>query len=147
MSGKSYPDLRSLWYLDDKPEVRCCVCSKIFSESDALVRTFRVFISGTPQHQRSSSEVLQITGGHYLALCNRHMNCLLGVNVEYVTVSHVWHTGISTSQNKGLHSPQDPNVSRLVWSLPTNIAQNISKALGRDVEVWHDYISVPQVRL
>lgn len=147
-----YPDLRALWSLDDRPDVRCCVCSQPFSDSDALIRTFRIIplsglTLGPPEHRASSSEVLKIQDGHDLFLYNRHLKCLLSEKVEYVTVSHVWQKGISTLQNLGPRGHQNPDVRRLVWHLPTQIAQNISKALGRDVEVWHDYMSVPQVRL
>lgn len=143
MSGQLYPDLKTFWYFDES-DVHCCVCTKGFSE-EALIRTFQLLPQG--QERQHRTKILRTTDGLDLVLYDRHLPCLLNENVQYITVSHVWHKGVSDTQNQGHLGLQDPDVQRLVVHVPTEMARSISKALRKNVEVWHDYISVPQVRL
>ncbi|WYZ39670.1 hypothetical protein EsH8_IV_000011 [Colletotrichum jinshuiense] len=140
MSGQLYPDLKTFWYFDES-DVHCCVCTKGFSE-EALIRTFQLLPQG--QERQHGTKILRTTDGLDLVLYDRHLPCLLNENVQYITVSHVWHEGVSDTQNQGYLGLQDPDVQRLVVHVPTEMARSISKALRKNVEVWHDYISVPQ---
>lgn len=111
---------------------------------EAMIRTFRVLPSG--KEQQHKTRILRTPDDHELTLYDRHLSCLLKGNIQYATVSHVWHEGISEIQNQEYFGFDSPDLQRLVFRIPTEIAQNICKALGQDIEVWHDYISVPQVR-
>ncbi|KAF3800686.1 hypothetical protein GCG54_00003585 [Colletotrichum gloeosporioides] len=141
MSNQPYSDLRDIWRLGNEPGVRCCACWQIIS-GEAMVRTFQVLPPG--KEQQHETRILRTPDDHELILHDRHLSCLLKGNVQYATVSHVWHEGISEIQNQECLGLDSPDLQRLVFRIPTEIAQNISKALGQDIEVWHDYISVPQ---
>ncbi|KAL0938245.1 uncharacterized protein CTRU02_207976 [Colletotrichum truncatum] len=134
-------DLKSIWCFEEQPDLECCMCMQTVSE-EPLIRTFRVL---QPEEEKQhGTKTLQTTNGECLILYDRHLSCLLKGNVQYITISHVWHKGISDTQIQGPSESQDPDVQHLVLHVPTEIAKSVSKALRKDVEIWHDYISVPQ---
>lgn len=143
MSNLPHSDLGDIWRLGNEPDIRCCACLQMIS-GEAMIRTFRVLPSG--KEQQHKTRILRTPDDHELTLYDRHLSCLLKGNIQYATVSHVWHEGISEIQNQEYFGFDSPDLQRLVFRIPTEIAQNICKALGQDIEVWHDYISVPQVR-
>ncbi|KAL8359264.1 hypothetical protein RB601_007956 [Gaeumannomyces tritici] len=141
MQETQYPALDVLWCAANPTALCCCVCEKTFG-TDALVRTFRV--STEEGHGSNDSRTISTPLGASLVTYDRHLECLQKENVRYVTVSHVWDTAVSATQDKGRHSPQDDAVQRKVLESPTSIARSISQGVDGDFEVWHDYISVPQ---
>ncbi|KAL8308238.1 hypothetical protein RB593_006520 [Gaeumannomyces tritici] len=137
-----YPDLEDLWYDADSTALRCCECGEAFgTNTDALVRTFRVF--DEMNQCLGASRVISTPPG-VLVLYDRHLECLLKAKVPYITISHVWDTEVSATQYKGRHSPQDEVVRHKALNFPTHIARSISQSVQENRELWHDYVSVPQ---
>ncbi|TLD26354.1 hypothetical protein PspLS_05165 [Pyricularia sp. CBS 133598] len=144
MIDQVYPDLEDLWHEKDPSVLWFFVCGRQF-ESEALVRTFRVF-DGNNECGGGSRTIISPLGGT-LVLYERHFGCLQNENIRYVTVLHVWNTEVFATQNKDRHTPQDDHVRRRVFESPANIAQSISRGVEGVFEVWHNYESVPQVSL
>jgi len=68
----------------------------------------------------------------------------------YISISHVWDPGISDTQARGRHSPQDMTVRQRLFSSVLSIAHGFTLIRNEDeaaaagkIEIWHDYFSVP----
>ncbi|KAL3292687.1 Nicotinate-nucleotide diphosphorylase [Colletotrichum asianum] len=131
MSNQPYSDLKDVWRLGNEPGIRCCAYLQMIS-GEAMVRTFRVLPPGKEQQHETRS--LRTPDDYELILHDRHLSCLLKRNDQYATVSHVWHEGISEIQNQEYLGLDSPDLQRLVFRIPTEIAHSISKALGQDIE-------------
>jgi hypothetical protein len=82
-----------------------------------------------------------------LRVFNRHFQCLKDQDVRYIPVSHAWHPEVSQLQND---HPDTIDLSvhfqavRAVYQTPVRTLQAITARFGPEVEIWHDYLSVPQ---
>jgi hypothetical protein len=75
---------------------------------------------------------------------NRHLACLKGNPVPFIPVSHVWHESIANANLSCKSNPAAIDclyyvLSKLLPTLTTKFRSRFSC-----VEVWHDYISIPQ---
>ncbi|KAK3294936.1 uncharacterized protein B0H64DRAFT_402080 [Chaetomium fimeti] len=84
---------------------------------------------------------------HPIRIFNRHFQCLKDRNVRYIPISHAWHPEVSQLQND---HPDTIDLSvhfqavRAVYQTPVKTLQAIAERFGPAMEIWHDYLSVPQ---
>lgn len=75
---------------------------------------------------------------------NRHLDCLRKENVKYFTVSHVWHKDIAVANESGNSSTEASIRLMEILVKILNAAVVAFHNSHATVEVWHDYVSVPQ---
>lgn len=149
------PDLQEIW-CSAGPEPHCYTCGEPIPESEAIIRTFSVRPLTTDANDRENTRppahVKRVQAlGSSISIHDRHLACIHGV--AYVTVSHVWDHDVSTTQARGPHSPQPLATRREVFERPLKIhdallsSRRTSQTAGPPpppLELWHDYLSVPQ---
>lgn len=157
--------LQGLWkpaHLES-PDLKCCQCGEAITQDDTLARTFalqpkELLHTTTAEGTQRVAPIPIPWLSETILLFDRHFRCLLSSKTRYVTVSHVWHTEVSKLQNEYAqalvlenHSEDEiVSVARLVLEVPARIYAGILDSLkpeekeGPLLEVWHDYVSVPQ---
>ncbi|KAI0404868.1 hypothetical protein F4802DRAFT_214576 [Xylaria palmicola] len=118
----------------------CVVCHQDFPEGkEPPIRTFAFETS-----EDLGEDALDITQlpiiPHPIRVFNRHFKCLKSKRVKYIPISHVWHEAVSQAQ-----VTREPtlNAIRLGYQVPIRSLLALTRHYGR-LEVWHDYLSVPQ---
>ncbi|KAF2660115.1 hypothetical protein K491DRAFT_688719 [Lophiostoma macrostomum CBS 122681] len=118
--------LPTFWNSDlDTP---CMVCGQAFQQLDPPIRSVAL--------ERLDPLVVQVS--------NRHLNCVQASGVGIIPVSHVWHEAIAEANLSGKNTAEASRCLYKVLSemLPTVNATFVN-LFGR-VELWHDYLSIPQ---
>ncbi|KAJ8123944.1 hypothetical protein O1611_g9476 [Lasiodiplodia mahajangana] len=118
----------------------CAVCHQQFSEKgEPPIRTFTFETSEDLSEDASDITQLPIAP-HPLRVFNRHFDCLKLKRIKYIPISHVWHEAVSQAQ---VAQESTFNAIRFGYQVPIRSLLALTKHFGR-LEVWHDYISVPQ---
>ncbi|KAF2968934.1 hypothetical protein GQX73_g4620 [Xylaria multiplex] len=118
----------------------CVVCHQNFiDKEEPPIRTFTFETSEDLGEDASDITQLPIAP-HPIRVFNRHFACLKLKRIKYIPVSHVWHEAVSEAQVVG---EPTPNAIRFGYQVPISSLLALTRRFGR-VEVWHDYISVPQ---
>lgn len=161
--------LMDIWETDDdssRANLICIECGRRVGPDDTLARTFTVHDNNethsteandgqpSPPTTRTTHIIAVPWLNKYIYLHNRHLDCLQA-KVAYVCVSHVWHQGVAALQYQySQHNPADPeiaqSVAEIVRELPVKVYLGIQQSGGVEsgpLEVWHDYLSVPQCKL
>jgi len=153
------PDLETVWSEDRPNSLTCCECGEPFCKEEALIRTFSVL----PQHENTEptrsnrhniSKFLSVQN-HQVLFFDRHLQCIATNQRCYICVSHVCDPGVSDTQARGRHPAQDMTIRQRPFSSVLNIAHSLNRSLSRkedeieapkdlEMEIWHDYFSVPQ---
>ncbi|KAM3069266.1 hypothetical protein ACMFMG_010774 [Clarireedia jacksonii] len=76
-----------------------------------------------------------------LRIHNRHLHCIIERQIQYVPVSHAWHERVALAHISKLSNDEAEEV---VYNTAIQILIAATEKLGPNIEVWHDYISVPQ---
>lgn len=143
-TSTSFSFLKSLWSGISLSNSTCCHCSKPISSDRILARTFAL------QSQRPASsshaEAISVPSlSETLLIYHRHLECLFSCETDFIVISHVWHPPVSilqyTESAEGLDVDQ---VAQIVREEPTRIALGLRFTFDAGVDIWHDYISVPQ---
>ncbi|KAK7546567.1 hypothetical protein IWX91DRAFT_352906 [Phyllosticta citricarpa] len=105
--------------------------------------------------QKMSRRILVPEENDALVLFDRHATCMTGI--MYITISHVWNREVAEVQCNRRQQQTDAQVEearRLAFALPMEVYRVVAAAARRRdgegettataVEIWHDYISVPQ---
>ena len=139
---QALPKLAELWTEPEPEDLRCCKCSDSF-EQDVLVRTFQI------QSREYNNVGADRTCSRYIeapkfriALFNRHQRCQNGV--RYLAVSHVWDRTVSGAHLQGRHTPLETEARDLIIDSLDRIAAGLHGEIDEGMEIWYDYISVPQ---
>ena len=130
--------LQDIWtdYFDSV----CLVCSADFNPpQQPPIRTISLLIGqGRPEDlidlEADPSTIR-------LRIHNRHLHCIIERQIQYVPVSHAWHERVALAHLSKLSNVEAENI---VYASPIQVLMAAMEKLGLDVEVWHDYISVPQ---
>ena len=144
--GTEQAVLNALWAAIDVNNLKCCQCRSQIDLRDGLARTFCLRSQFVTEGQLGScSAIIEVpTLDDQLIICHRHMDCLFKWT-QYVAISHVWHRDVADAQsNKEKSTAQTSDVARIIRDVPARVCQGVFKGLGKRVEIWHDYISVPQ---
>jgi hypothetical protein len=72
---------------------------------------------------------------------NRHLRCIVEQQIQYLPVSHVWHQRVALAHDSKL---SNDDAACLIYRHPVYILLSAVEKFGDLIEVWHDYISVPQ---
>ncbi|KAL3297422.1 hypothetical protein RB213_011330 [Colletotrichum asianum] len=134
--------LSALWCEEHPDDLRCVEC-KLLLGPDALVRTLRVVNSDAVATTPNLSRVYDSISKKIMVF-DRHLRCMK--NVNFVTISHVWDPEVSDVQNHG-HSTNavtDEKIALKVVSSAKSIYESLEEETGFSVEMWYDYLSVPQ---
>lgn len=79
-----------------------------------------------------------------LRIFNRHLACIKANKISYVPISHAWHENVAAAQDGHVESRE---VSKIVYQTPVKTLLAIVAEFSNEVvEIWHDYLSVPQWR-
>ncbi|KAI0523823.1 hypothetical protein F5B22DRAFT_592148 [Xylaria bambusicola] len=118
----------------------CAVCHQDFADrEEPPIRT--ITFETSEELGEDTSDITQLPlAPHPIRVFNRHFKCLKAKRIKYIPISHVWHEGVSQAQ---VAREPTPNATRLGYQVPIRSLLALTKRYGR-VEVWHDYISVPQ---
>ncbi|KAI0417940.1 hypothetical protein F5X98DRAFT_130761 [Xylaria grammica] len=118
----------------------CVVCHQDFvDKEEPPIRTFTFETS--EDLGEGASDITQLPiAPHPIRVFNRHFKCLKLKRITYIPVSHVWHEAVSQAQVTG---ESTPNAIRLGYQVPIRSLLALTRHYGR-LELWHDYISVPQ---
>ncbi|GAP87306.2 hypothetical protein SAMD00023353_2701090 [Rosellinia necatrix] len=118
----------------------CAVCHQEFTEKgEPPIRTFT--FEDSEELGEDTSDVTQIPiAPHPIRVFNRHFKCLKLRRIKYIPISHVWHGAVSQAQ---VAREPTSNAIRLGYQVPIRSLLALTRHFGR-LEVWHDYISVPQ---
>jgi hypothetical protein len=72
------------------------------------------------------------------------MECLFK-SAGYIAVSHVWDTAVADVQYRRAASTTSwDDAERVVLAEPVTVARSIQSRFPGSLEIWHDYLSVPQ---
>ncbi|KAJ4418982.1 hypothetical protein N0V82_005207 [Gnomoniopsis sp. IMI 355080] len=158
--------LKELWELGEC-EPKCCHCGKLIANNDVLARTFSVQHSNDGERERDtelqglSKQIAVPSLSSRILLHDRHLQCL-HETTKYVAVSHVWDRSIAELQAEYWKDPElnehDVNkVACIAREVPVRVYMGLTKAdsasnntqhthaaSSKTLEVWHDYVSVPQ---
>jgi hypothetical protein len=119
----------------------CMLCHGSFNlhDGDPPIRTFTFETS-----EDLSADVVDIgqapIAPHPIRVFNRHLRCIQAKRFICMPISHVWHQPVSKAQ---IDRSSDLNAVRLAYQIPIQTLFAVTKKLG-SVEIWHDYLSVPQ---
>ncbi|KAF2121329.1 hypothetical protein BDV96DRAFT_564046 [Lophiotrema nucula] len=115
-------------------------CSLCFEEFDIAVtppvRTARLYrapcIDSELERQLPSLEVL-----------NTHLECIRKKGVKFFPISHAWHTPVADAYASRV---ANLGAASIIIDQPLDILLSLSatKRFDRDIQIWHDYISIPQ---
>ena len=136
--------LRSLWSGIDFLGLKCCECGYQISPDDGVAQTVAVE-SQKPDHERAWARRIHVaTLKERLLVYHRHLECLLR-SASYVAISHVWHPDVAELQYKQVESaiPVD-ELANLVREVPARVYAGLCDSSSERLEIWHDYVSVPQ---
>ena len=144
--GTEQAFLNDLWAAIDVNNLKCCQCGSQIDLRCGLARTFCLRSQCVAEGQLCSySKIIKVpTLDDQLIIYHRHMDCLFKWT-KYVAISHVWHRDVADAQyNKKESTVQISDVARIIRDVPARVCQGVFEGLGKRVEIWHDYISVPQ---
>lgn len=112
----------------DDLDTPCAFCGKDFELVDPPIRTVAI--------EQSDPLIVRVS--------NWHMKCVERSGLGLISVSHVWHDAIAAAN---LSEEDTPEASRCLHRVLSEILPTV-QATFRDhfgqVELWHDYLSIPQ---
>ena len=129
---KELDDASLLDYLwDGGLDTRCLVCDSQFTNEEPPIRTVSL------DAVSSQAENFHIS----LGVINRHMKCLRREDIQYIPISHVWHSSVATA-----HDNHEPNAEAARDVRITVVKVLLATVYWEDenIEIWHDYFSIPQ---
>lgn len=112
----------------------CSVCGHIFNNAIAPpVRTLSL-----RQPPLSNASPIHLPS---IRTINTHLECLKAKGTRVIPVSHAWHEPVARA-----YASREVNIeaARMVFELPVRMLVAASQRFGPDVQIWHDYISIPQ---
>ena len=118
----------------------CMVCGESFVPGVSVpIRTI-----GFEQSLPARPSIVDITqtalAPHPVRIYNRHLSCIKAKKIDFIPVSHAWHPDIASAQDDEV---ENINAARIAYQIPVKTLLAATKKYG-PVEIWHDYLSVPQ---
>lgn len=136
--------LSSIWK-DGCLDSACMVCNEPFDFTDMSSAPIRTIGFDYSQLSQTQASVIDITQApltpHPIRIYNRHLECIKENNIDFIPISHAWHEEIALAQDNGV---DNINAAFLAYQVPVKTLLAATRKYGRDVEIWHDYLSVPQ---
>lgn len=142
---KSWEFLHSLWSSESLDSAFCKECSAPIDASKAFARTSRLVDHNAPSTS-TCAQGIDVSDGSKIHVFHRHLQCLYETTA-FVAVSHVWDPKVAELQVKRHESTSSVReVDEVVRELPARVCAALEDGFPeqQDLEVWHDYISVPQ---
>lgn len=162
------PTLETLWQHEPSLPLTCLVCGGSIINPQALARTFSLTSCFPSSTSKKYSRKIPIPAeDDEIVLYDRHVDCIRENGVRYVTVSHVWNAAVADKQYKrGESAVKEEVAAKLAVELPVRVYRDVVDAEAKEkqtrshqehgqgghgdgeapLELWHDYISVPQWR-
>jgi hypothetical protein len=76
-----------------------------------------------------------------LTILNSHLTCLQRRGVRFLPVSRAWHHPVAEAYSSRM---SNPSAAAIVYDMPLRTLIAAVQRFGPDVQIWHDYISIPQ---
>jgi hypothetical protein len=112
----------------------CMACGNGFAEDgQPPIRTMSLYQPENTNNLLSAASILRI--------CNRHMECIQAQGLDFIPISHVWHQCVADAHESRTANPE---AARAVLEIPYRILIALVAEYGQSIEIWHDYISIPQ---
>jgi len=142
--GNTRKEIREATFLRDVwtsgLDSACMVCHRPFNDGVAPpIRTLSFHRREELKPDRISITLAPVAP-QPLQVMNRHFDCIKAKKLKYIPISHPWHPLVSSSQQSRTESLE---AARLVYQTPVRTLDVLGRKLG-PVEIWHDYLSVPQ---
>ncbi|KAI9775064.1 MAG: hypothetical protein M1839_001456 [Geoglossum umbratile] len=113
----------------------CSVCNAQFDVAKAPpVRTIR--LNGDLRNIPPLTKALPP-----LVILNTHLECLKLNGIKYIPISHAWHQPVADAYASRVSNTA---AARMVYEIPARTILAAAQRFGPDVQIWHDYISIPQ---
>lgn len=138
--------LDTIWAGVNVENRKCCYCGTQIDLQSVLARTFCMRSQYVNQaSSRDWAQKIDIPElCDQLVVFHRHLQCLFQ-STKYVVISHVWHGDVAIAQSEhGISPTRLRDVARTVCNIPALVCRGLAAGLDQSLEVWHDYISVPQ---
>lgn len=129
------------YFWTNGPDTPCMVCGEEFD--DARGPPIRTFSIDEDDHHRGDNLMLALSK-LVIHIHNRHLECAIKLGIQFTTVSHVWHQEVGDAH---LSRRSTTEAVALAWFVPVSILNSVRVSLKGEydrVELWHDYLSVPQ---
>ena len=109
----------------------CSVCNGSFNRE-----------TGPPIRTISSDHYVGSYQSHQFRVHNRHLDCMTRDHWKnIVPISHAWHNPVAKA-----HSSRESSDSAISLTLhiPSLVLGAVQHRFGSGIEIWHDYMSIPQ---
>lgn len=118
--------LLSFW--NNHFDTQCMICDRNFQELDPAIRTV------------SLKEISPLI----VKVHNRHLSCIKEHGASFIPMSHVWHESIADANlSKKNRLDASEHIFKVLAEILPIVTAKFSPVFG-GVELWHDYISIPQ---
>jgi hypothetical protein len=120
----------------------CMVCGENFEDGKSPpIRT----ISMEPNDLLKASIVPEATLRPLaIRIHNRHLACIKSKGHKFIPFSHVWHQSVDAAHQR---NPINTAAAACLYRIVTKVLPVVTakfEHLYSPVEIWHDYISIPQ---
>jgi hypothetical protein len=130
--------LRYFWDLG--PDSDCMACGEPFDNQNGpplrTVSLEQVGVFGGPLKRTVTPLAIRIY--------NRHLCCIKRFAVNFLAVSHVWHPSVAKAHGERLELQEAAACLYRVIGQMLPVAAAKFSHLYKPVELWHDYLSIPQ---
>lgn len=125
------------YFWKNGPDTPCAHCGRDFSNTNPPVRT----IALDPISKESGNGRVQKPR---IVVINRHLDCIREAQIPFISISHVWHPAISQAHLTGQTSSHGADCLLEVVLEMLPVITKTFEPSSKVVEIWHDYLSVPQ---
>ena len=109
----------------------CMACNRPFDSE-----------TGPPMRTISSAQNAESNCFPQLHVHNRHFACMTKDHWRMIVpISHAWDDSVAEAHFTRRSSD---SATTLVTDVPSRVLMAVQNRFGRDIEIWHDYISIPQ---
>jgi hypothetical protein len=113
----------------------CTTCKEKFD----LATELPVRLLGLGPHVSVTDPLRQYLPPLYVR--NYHLKCLKASDIQYIPVSHPWHSSVAEAYALRTFNAK---AAQTCYEAPLRTLMAVQRRFGHDCLLWHDYISIPQ---
>jgi hypothetical protein len=128
------------YFWGHSPDSNCMACGEPFTDQKGPpIRTFALEQLGD-----LGAVPRTTTTPFAIRIFNRHISCIRKFAVAFIPVSHVWDKSVAKAHGKRLALQEAASCLHIVLARMLPVVTAKFNHLYTPVELWHDYISIPQ---